>query len=199
MSLFDWINPVSLIGKMYDDPSKGANKILGQVPDLLKKYYEPYQQLGQRTLPTLEEQYGKLLNNPEELINKISQGYTKSPGYQFNYDQAMEGAGNAAAAGGYTGSPEDEQFRAKIGSGMASQDFNSYLSNALKNYFSGLEGTQGLQTQGYGATTNLADSLANVMGGQSKLKYEGTAGRNQFVNNIIGGGIKAAGTAMGGI
>ena len=102
---------------------------LGQVPDILKKYFAPYQ---------------GLVEDPTAKLGEIGSHYTQSPGYHFALQQAMQGIGSAAAAGGMAGSPQQQQQAAGAAQGLASQDYGNYMQRALGLYGTGLTGYRGL-------------------------------------------------------
>lgn len=106
----------------------GASGYLGQVPDILKKYFAPYQ---------------KMLD-PTSMMKQFGAGYTESPGYQFSLGQALKGVGSAAAAGGMAGSPMQQQQAAGTAQGMASRDYGQYMQRALGLYGQGAQGYRGL-------------------------------------------------------
>jgi hypothetical protein len=143
-----------------------------------------------------------LLNDPTIMMNKIGASYTASPGYQYNVNQATNAANNAAAAGGYVGSPAEQENLAKQIAGISSQDYNSYLSNALSQYGLGLQGTSNLNTMGYQANTGYAGNLSDVLNSEANLSYAGTQGKNAnqsaMLNNLLKLGATGAGYYFGG-
>lgn len=180
MGIFD-----SIFGT--NDPGKGAMKYLNQIPGMAQNAFNPYIQAGNRQLPGLEDQYSQLINDPGARMNQISSGYQQSPGYQFAVQQALQGSGNAAAAGGMAGSPQHEQQNMTLANNLANQDYNQYLQNALGMYGQGLQGSQGLYNTGYNASNSLADMLANVYGSQANLGYAGGANQNAAKSGLWGG------------
>jgi hypothetical protein len=185
MGLFDFL---------YSDPSKDAQKYLNKVPGTVKPYYDPYIQAGQRQLPGLENQYGQMMNDPGQFINNIGQGYQKSPGFDFALQQALQGSGNAAAAGGMAGSPQHEQQNMGLATNLANQDYNQWLQTALGQHQQGLAGSQGLYNSGMGMSDQLAQLLAGNLGSQASLSYAGGANRNQMnlgTIGAIGGGMSS--------
>src|SRR6185503_15277001 len=125
MGLFDWLGT---------DPSKKASKYLNQVPGQIKPQYNPFIKAGNNQIPQLEEQYSGLLNDPGSMLNKFGESYHQSPGFDFALKQALQGAGNAAAAGGMAGSPMHEQENMELSTNLANQDYNNYLRNAMGLY-----------------------------------------------------------------
>lgn len=203
-------------GGHHKDPYKAASKYFNQIPGTVTPYFQPYINAGQNALGQMQGQYGSLLgnlpgvqnqfdsliNDPNALYSKIAAGYQKSPGYDWQLNQGLNAATNAAAAGGMAGSPEHQQQAAGIAEGLASQDFNNYLGHVLGLYGTGLQGKSGLYgmgleglggigQMGYNASNELAGALASSLMNQGNLAYSGTAARNQQqgqgIGNILGG------------
>jgi hypothetical protein len=191
-----WYDPFNVTKGFGSDPSKDAMKYFDKIPGTVKPYYDPYIEAGQRQLPGLEDQYKQLMNDPGARMNQIGAGYQQSPGFQFALQQALQGSGNAAAAGGMAGSPMHEQQNMGIATNLANQDYNQYLQNAIGLYGQGLQGSQGLYNTGFNASTGLADILANNLANQGNLAYSGAANRNQFWGNMAGNAAGLAGLAF---
>lgn len=176
----------------YEDPSKVANEYMTQIPGQLEKYFNPYINRGNQAGDVLQGQYGNLLNDPGNMLNKIGQGYQQSPGFKFALQQALQGAGHAAAAGGMAGSPQHEQQSMELATNLANQDYGNWISRALGLYGQGLSGEQGMYGVGAQAGMGLGENIAANLANQAKLAYAGQAGENERENDIwgaIGGGI----------
>jgi hypothetical protein len=136
------------------------------------------------------------------MMNKIGAGYQKSPGYQFNVDEATGGANSAAAAGGMLGSPAEQQALAQRISGIASQDYGDYMNRGLSQYGMGLQGMGNMAQMGYGASSDYAKMLEDQFISQAQLQYAGQDAENKAkggmwggIGGLLGG---AAGLALGG-
>lgn len=151
------------------DPYAAASPYLEGIPGTLGQYYDPYVQAGQQALPTLQEQYGQLIQDPGGVMGGIGAGFQQSPGYQFAVDQARKASEQSAAAGGMVGSPQQQQEIAETTTGLANQDYYNYMNKALGLYGQGLSGMGGLAQTGYGAATGLGQNLANVAMSQANL------------------------------
>lgn len=176
----------------WTNPSSKAMPYMNQIPDMLKQYLSPYINAGNQALPGLQDQYGKLINDPGARMNEIGASYKQSPGFQFSLDQALQGANHAASAGGMAGSPQHEFQNMNIASNMASQDYNNYLSNALGMYNTGLQGNQSIYNTGAQTGMSMGEDLASVLANKAKLAYEGQNAENQQSGGIwgsLGGGI----------
>jgi hypothetical protein len=183
---------LGLFGKNRNkNPADVANATLGQIPGQVNPYYQPYINTGTNELSRLTGEYQGLTDNPGDVYNQLGSGYKESPGYQFALQQALQAQTNQAAKGGMLGTPMDQQQSMEVASGMAAKDYENYINHILGLHSKGLEGEQGLQTQGYDATNKYADLLSSVLGQQAANSYSGQAGKNQANNtnwsNLFGG------------
>jgi hypothetical protein len=176
-------------------PAEAAQPYLEQMKPTLEQYFQPYREAGMRALPTLEEQYGQLLQQPEAVMGRIGAGFQESPGYQWEMDEMIRAANQAAAAGGMLGTPAEQQQVMGAAQGLAGKDYYDYLNRALGLYGQGLGGTAGLGQMGYGASQALAENLANVLASQAQLAYAGQAAQQQQAGGLGG----ALGSLAGGL
>lgn len=177
------------------NPSDEANKYLNQIPGTITPYYQPYIDTGLNAMNTVNTQYGNLINNPTGTMNQIGAGYQQSPGYQWQVDQATQASNRAAAASGMLGSPAQQQQLSQNIMGMANQDYYNYVDRGMNSYNTGLTGMQGLNQMGYGASNELAQSLANTLMTQASLGYAGQANQNQQQGGAWGDLLGGAATA----
>lgn len=191
------------IGQMfakYKNPSNAAMPYMDEIPGQLEHYMGPYNDAGKRALPGLEDQYGHLMTDPGGRVNQIGQGYHQSPGFQFALQQALQGAGHAAAAGGMAGSAQHEQQNMGLATNLANQDYNQWLSNALGMYKTGLAGEQSIYDTGAQTGKALGEDLASVLANKAKLAYEGANAANQHEGgkwgSIFGGAGQLASLAF---
>ena len=179
----------------YKNPADAAMGDMDQIPGQINQYLSPYIQQGKQQYNGLNKQYNSLMNDPGGRVNQIGQSYHQSPGFQFALQQAMQGAGHAAAAGGMAGSPQHEQQNMGLATNLANQDYNQYLQNALGAYGMGLSGSQGLYNTGAQAGQAAGEDMASYFANRAKLNYEGQNADNQHEGgmwgNIIGAGAAA--------
>ncbi|MDD5211396.1 MAG: hypothetical protein PHV62_03210 [Sulfuricurvum sp.] len=187
------------LGAMFGDYKNPADAAMGdmdKIPGQIDKYLQPYINQGNEQYGKLNDQYGQLMNDPGGRLNQIGQGYHQSPGFQFALQQALQGAGHAAAAGGMAGSPQHEQQNMGIATGLADQDYNQWLGNALGMYKTGLEGGQNIYNTGARAGMSAGEDMASYFANRAKLNYEGQNAENQHEGgmwgNLIGAGATAA-------
>lgn len=177
------------------DPSKAAMGYINQIPGQLKPYYDPYMTAGTGAMSSLQDQYGQLINDPGAKFNQMGESFQKSPGFDFAMQQALQGSGHAAAAGGMAGSPQHEQQNQQLATNLANQDYYNYMNHAQDLYGMGLSGEQGLMNQGFNATKSYTDQLAQALAAQAGMKYAGQASKNKsqsdFWGDLMGGGAAA--------
>jgi hypothetical protein len=190
----------SLWGKQPKNPANTANSYLNQIPGKTEGYYQPYMEAGKGALSDLQNQNKGLLSG--ETQNQLGANYKESPGYQFKLKQAMQAQGNAAARGGYLGTPMDQQNAAEIGNGLASDDYDKYMQNQMGLYGLGYGGEQGLNTQGFEANKGMADTWGNALSQQGAYGFMGQQGQNQAkqsgMSNLLSGAGTAAASYFGG-
>jgi hypothetical protein len=167
----------------YQNPADSAMPYLNQVPGTVTPYYNPYINAGQDSLSQLMSQYQTLLTDPNAVMQMAGSGYQQSPGYQYEYDSAMNAENSAAAAGGMLGTPYHQENAANAAADVANQDYQQYLDQALKLYGVGLHGTEGINQMGYQASDALAQALANNLNTEATLEYAGTEGENEWNQN----------------
>lgn len=193
-----WYDPFGLDQSLYksfnpDDPTKQAQKYMGQIPGTVKPYYDPYIEAGGKSREQLMDEYQQLMENPDEVYNRIGKGYQQSPGYQFQLQQALSAGNNAAAAGGMIGSPAHEQNQMAVAQGLAAQDYDKYFENAMGLYGKGLGGYGDINKMGYESSDELAKILGNNIQNQASLSYKGAAEQNAGRGAFWGNAIKLAG------
>lgn len=194
-----WYDPFGVTdmfgGGGYKNPANAASPYLNQIPGTISPYYQPYVNAGQQALPTLQNQFNTMATNPGQSVNTIGQSFQQSPGYDWQVQQALQGSNQAAAAGGMAGSPQHEQQNMQLANNIANQDYYNWLSNALQQQNTGLSGLQNINTMGYGASNELAQSLANNLMGQAGMQVAGTAGKNMYnqgnLGMLLGAGVSA--------
>lgn len=176
----------NLFGNSQKNPADAAMPYLNQIPGMMQGYYSPYINNGMQDMGMLQGQYNTLINDPGSLMKSIGAGFQASPGYQYQVDQATQAANNSAAAGGMVGSPAAQKFIANQVNGLASQDYNNYMNQALGLYGMGMNGLQQGNQMGYNASNSLAEALAQNSMNQANLAYQGQINQNQSQGGLWG-------------
>jgi hypothetical protein len=175
------------------NPADTAMPYLNQIPGQTSPYMQPYFDAGKGALNPLQDQYSQLLNDPGGHMNKIGESYQQSPGFKFALEQALTAAQHSSNAGGMAGTPTDQFNQMGVATGLANQDYNNWMTNALGQYNKGLSGEQGLAQMGQTAGQNLADMIAQTLAQQGNLEFQGQAQQNQNKNDMWGNIFKGAG------
>ncbi len=194
-------NPSDAAMPYFNNMQNPANSAMGyfnQIPGAISPYFSPYSQAGQSTFPAyqntinagqnasniLQGQYARNINDPTSVMNQIGKGFQQSPGYDFQKQQMTNASNNAAAAGGFVGSPQAQQQMAQNIGGLANQDYWNYENHGLDQYNAGLQGEQGLNQMGfnamsdlghmgYGANSQMAQQLADVFSRMGQTQFQG--------------------------
>ena len=193
-----WYNPFSWGENKKTTGIDAAQKYMEQGRSMINESYQPYRQAGQRSLPILEDQYSQLLNNPQAMMQGWGDQFQESPGYQFQMDQMMNAANQAAAAGGMLGTNAHQQQAMGYAGGLANQDYYNYLDRIGELYGAGLGGYGGLYDTSLNATNGMAEGLGNLYGSQAQLAYTQGANNQNMFGSVLGAGLGALGSYWGG-
>jgi hypothetical protein len=182
---------------------------LNQIPGYYQQGLSPYMNAGAGALPGLQQQYGMLTSNPGGFINNMGANFKQSPGYNWQLHQSLQAANQGAAAGGYAGTPANQQFDMQTANGLANQDYYNWMNHAMGAYSQGLQGEQGLAGMGLQAGMDYAHGMSNYSEDQStldqsqaNLAYAGKQNANETnmggVGALLGGLGGLFGSAFGG-
>lgn len=190
-----WLS--NLFGGKGSNPANAAMPYLNQIPGQTLPYMQPYFNAGTNALNPLQEQYSKLLGDPGALMNKMGESYHQSPGFKSAMEQALMAGNHAAAAGGMAGTPQSQYQQMQMATGLANQDYNNWMANALGLYGSGLSGEQGLAGMGQQAGQSMADMIAQTLAQQGNMAFRGKQEQNAQRNSMLGGLGRLGGAALG--
>jgi len=164
----------------YTNPANAASPYLNQIPGAANPFLSPFYSAGINAYPTLNQEYGNLLQNPGGKLNQIGEGFHESPGFQFALQQALQSASGRAAATGMHGSPLHQQQNIELATNLANQDYYNWLDRATPLYEHGLTGEQGLYSGGFESGKSLADIISQTLAQQGQLSYAGQQNVNQL-------------------
>lgn len=188
------LNPTSWFGS--DDYYDDAMDAFSQYYNLIMSSYQPYIDYGMRAMPTLEETYSGLLSNPAAYQQMLGQGYEQSPGYQFQYDSAMNASNQAAAAGGQLATPAHQQQSMGVAQGLTNQDYWNYYNKNYDLFNQGLSGTQKQFQTGFDATNQMTSGMGNMYGSQANLAMAKGQSHQDLLSSLFG---MAAGAGLGAL
>lgn len=198
-----------------DDSGEDPAQFLNQIPGIGKQYYEPYIQRGNEAQGRANNQYNRMAENPTDFINQIISSYKPSEGYKFREKNALNAARNSAAAGGFSGTHNDQMGQAELVNGLMGNDMQQWLQNILGAQGTGLQGLENESNRGFQSSGNLADYLGSALGQRAGLAHnrqqqgqqnsrEMMAGLGQLLGAAgglaggFGGGSNPAGMVGGG-
>lgn len=192
-----------------NNPANATKKYLNQIPGIYGQYLNPYINNGNQAFGYLQNYMNRgntagdlslgafsgLVNNPAQFMNQLGSTFQRSPGYNWEANQALQSANRASAAGGMAGSPAEQQQIAGVTGQLANQDYYNYLNHVMSLFGTGLSGLQGISDQGlnssqgiyntgFNASNDIANSLAQLYANQGNLAYAGTQNQN---NSFLGG------------
>ena len=186
------------LNPFYKNPADSAMPYLDKIPGTITPYFQPYISAGKDSMSTLMDQYNQLLSNPSDMLNKVGEGYQKSPGYDYQLREGLDAANKAAAAGGMLGTAAHQQDATQVAQDISNKDFEQWLQHALSLYGRGLSGEEGINQMGFNASTGLADDLAANLGNQAGTAYQSTANQNAANGDFMKFLSQGLGYAMGG-
>lgn len=188
---------LGMLGNFLGSPKGGAGgstgnaaQYLNQIAPMGKEIYNPYIKRGHEAQNLANGKYNEMAANPMDYINQIISGYKPSEGYKFKEQKALEAARNNAAAGGLTGTRNDQLQQAEMANGLLGGDMQEWLQNVLGVQGAGLTGQQHVADTGLHASNSLADLLGGALNTQADLAYEDQkekrANRQKMFGDITG-------------
>lgn len=206
-----------------NNPANNAMPYFDQAADTVKQYYNPFISQGQGAYGQLEQTMNngqnaynamnpaltQMSTNPTAFLEALMQHYQPSNSYQTKLADMTKAAGNTAAAGGMRGSLNDIKNQANLTNTLMGEDMQQWLQNVLgiqntglsglNNFYnSGYDATKSLYNTGYDASKSLSSDLANILGTQGQLAFQGQRENNQSRNDLMGGLLSGFGGALGG-
>ena len=157
----------------FGNPAQAVEKALRDVEEQAYKYYGPDIEAAAMALPTVMDEYAMLINEPGNFWAELGAGFEESPGYEYQYNTAMNASNNAAASGGMSGTQAHQQYSSAVASDLAAQEYNNYMNNMKWAYSMGLSGMQDINKMGYTANTAMATSMGNLAASLAKAGFAG--------------------------
>ncbi len=176
------------------------NPIRGLFPDTHKaqstisdygKYLQPFYDSGTQALKSYGDISQRMAQDPTAYYNQIMSGFTQSPYEKYQMDLLQQHVGQAAAAGGMLGTPNEQYTLAKDIEPIAAQSQQQYFQNVMQPLQYGLHGLSDMGHLGFGAAQQYGSMLSNIGSLQSGDEYAPW----QFLSGLAG---TAAGAAAHG-
>jgi hypothetical protein len=178
------------------DPAGAAKDYIEQIPGVTQPYYQPFIDTGRGAEDVVRPQYDQMSQDPTAFMNALMAGYKPSEGYQFQQEELGRGMSNTAAAGGFSGTPFDQEQQAKMTQGLLSQDQQQYLQNLLGIQRTGLAGEEAGIGRGYDASKGYADILGKNLqdlGGLAGLQQNERGGLFSSIGSFLAPGLSQGG------
>lgn len=185
-----WLSNLFKGGK---NPADAAMPYLNQIAPMEQANYYPFITRGDIAYQGLRGPYDKMSTDPAGFLEEILKGYEPSRAYGLKRDEMERAAGNTAAAGGMRGSLQDITNESRIADSLLGEDMQQWLQNVLGIQGRGLEGEQHLYDTGFDATKSMTGDIANVLGTQGSLAFQGQANKNRSQSDLLSGIVKALG------
>lgn len=187
---------------LFGDESSAYKK---QMKQFAKAYAEakgqltPYGEAGQRGLANWEQGINKM-QDPTAFYNNIMEEYEKSPGYQFQLDEAMNLLNNNAAANGLLNSDSLKQALLREGMKMLSLDRETFFNDIMGINNNYINQNSSLANLGYGADTHLANMAMDQGQRMGDATLASEQSRAQAMQKLFGTILNtAANAATGGM
>jgi len=189
-----WLSDFFKGGK---NPADSAMPYLNQIPGMEKQYYDPFINQGREAGNTLSPQFNQMSSNPADFLESIMSKYQPSRSYQLRNEEALQSAGNTAAAGGMRGSLSDIKNSSRISDALLGQDMQQWLQNVMGIQQQGEQGLGHQFDTGYDASKSLSGDLSNVLGEQAGLAFQGQSNQNKSRSDALSGILQAIGGIAG--
>ncbi len=153
-----------------------ANPWFDKIESETRNAYQPYTEWGK---------------NPAQQYEQQMQSYQESPSQRMMRERGIESSAQAARAGGYTGSHEDQINQGSMGNFLDQQNQQQYRDNLYRGQMMGLQGAQGQNND----LTNLYGTRATMGYQDAKQKEKDRRAKEAAWLRAIGA---AGGFALGG-
>lgn len=194
--------------KAYEDINKSYQQAISAQQAALGRatgYMQPFYGAGVSGLGAYQQGLSAMAD-PQKFYQQMMSGYSMSPQAQFQQQQAIQAANQAAAASGMLGSGAEQKALANYTQQLTARDQQQWLNNMLGIYRGYLGGEQGLGQMGYGAAgqmgqwqTQSGRDIADLMARQGQAQAGIDLSRAGALQNLLGlGGSFLTGGLVGG-
>jgi hypothetical protein len=178
-------------GQNYLNQGQGnAIGALGTSRDAAIGAYAPLSALGTKYGGATSLALGALGVNGQAGTDAARSAFSAGPAYNFNLDQGLEAINRRRAAGGMLASGNADRDAQQYGAGLASNEYDKWLTNLLGFTNPELSATSGAASGIAGANQNYGNQAAGVYGNTAA----GLAGLSGQQAGIAGQQAAAAGT-----
>ena len=161
---------------------------------------KPYQDAGKFGLNEYRKAIGNFLDQgPVGFENQIMSQYQSSPWATYQTQQVTDAANKAAAAGGFLGTPQEQEALANKVQGIVSQDQQKFYQDAVQPYEYGTGQAANLVNVGQATNQdqlNYLNSIANIRASENEWNNQ-NRGFGGFMNSL--GGLVGIGSTVAGL
>lgn len=149
----------------------------------------PYMNVGTQALP----QYLNLLGLGSQGTAGIQSALSNMPGYQFSLQQGLKAAANNAAGSGLNLSGAQQKGLANYATGLAQNNYNTYLSNLQNAVGTGQNAAAGLSSAGMTTAQNVGNLATSGASATAAGQIAGGNAQTNLINSLLQTGLGATG------
>jgi hypothetical protein len=188
-----WLSSFLHPGKGYEKGQEQLDKYYNQAQGALN----PYNQNGQAQYNNLNDIIKNLMD-PTELNKKWIESYTESPQAKQAEAMAQEHGLDAASSMGLMGSNTALQATQAGTTQIGLDDRQNYLDSLMQKYLAGAGLSQGIYGTGANAAGQMSNNATQMGQNSAEMAYGKQNAGGNMLAGLIGQGIGAAGSALGG-
>lgn len=155
--------------------------IIGQY----QQYLMPWYNKGLGDFNTYSDLANQMASNPVDWYNQVMGQYQMSPAAQEQSQYLNQQVQNAAAKGGYVGTPQEQMDMGNQLQRLIGQDQQQYYQDVMEPTQMGMKGLQYGSGLGFGATKQLGDMFSN----EAMLQAAQDAQHQGLMGNMMGMGM----------
>lgn len=180
-----WLDPITDAAGItdtggYNNPASSGQSYLDKIPGYVDTYMQPYINMGQTAGGIAQGQYAQMASDPTQFYNDIYDTYEPSSYYQYQSDQLGQEQANTAAAGGFSGTTNDQNAQMTTQNALLNQDWNQYLNQVLGIQGSGLQGEQQMYNTGFNASQGALRGMTDYANTSAGMQYKGAQNQNAY-------------------
>jgi hypothetical protein len=149
----------------------------------------PYMNVGTQALP----QYLNLLGLGSQGTAGIQSALSNMPGYQFSLQQGLKAAANSAAGSGLNLSGAQQKGLSNFATGLAQNNYNTYLSNLQSAVGTGANAAAGLSSAGMTTAQNVGNLATSGASATAAGQVAAGNAQSNLINSLLQTGLGAAG------
>jgi hypothetical protein len=185
------------LGPRSQDPAKQAMPYLNQAEGMYKENLNPYIEQGKTAFNNTQPTYDQMSQNPSQFYDNLFSKYSETEGFKRSRQNALDAARNSAAAGGFAGTPYDQEQQARLANDLSQENYQQYFNNIRDVQNTGFGGQEKAIERGYGANQDLTSLLSQLLGSKAGMSFQGASQNNQNRSNFMRMLAQALGAAGG--